>query len=104
MNLYVNHLMKKVTNNTKADGNQPAVKKTKAAKAKTKAKNKDKTTATATTSSAAEGTADSSKKEKKVRKAVLRGKAAVDATLCVGCEVCSQLCPKKAFVSTGEKG
>ena len=32
------------------------------------------------------------------------GKAAVDATLCVGCDVCSQLCPKKAFVSTGEKG
>ena len=25
------------------------------------------------------------------------GKAVVDQTLCVGCDVCSQLCPKKAF-------
>lgn len=28
------------------------------------------------------------------------GKARVDQTQCVGCGVCSQLCPKKAFVST----
>ena len=28
------------------------------------------------------------------------GKAVVDQTQCVGCGVCSQLCPKKAFVST----
>ncbi len=28
------------------------------------------------------------------------GKATVDATQCVGCGVCSQLCPKKAFMST----
>lgn len=28
------------------------------------------------------------------------GKAVVDATQCVGCNVCSQLCPKKAFMST----
>ena len=30
------------------------------------------------------------------------GKAVVDQTQCVGCGVCSQLCPKKAFVSTKE--
>ena len=30
------------------------------------------------------------------------GKAVVDQTQCVGCGVCSQLCPKKAFVSTEE--
>ena len=30
------------------------------------------------------------------------GKAVVDSTQCVGCGVCSQLCPKKAFVSTQE--
>ena len=30
------------------------------------------------------------------------GKAVVDQTQCVGCGVCSQLCPKKAFVSTSE--
>lgn len=30
------------------------------------------------------------------------GKAFVDQTQCVGCGVCSQLCPKKAFVSTKE--
>ncbi len=30
------------------------------------------------------------------------GKATVDSTQCVGCGVCSQLCPKKAFESTGE--
>lgn len=28
------------------------------------------------------------------------GKAVVDQTQCVGCGVCSQLCPKKAFIST----
>ena len=32
----------------------------------------------------------------------LQLKAVVDQTQCVGCGVCSQLCPKKAFVSTGE--
>ena len=31
------------------------------------------------------------------------GKAVVDSTQCVGCGVCSQLCPKKAFVSTGNE-
>ncbi len=31
------------------------------------------------------------------------GKAAVDETLCVGCGVCSQLCPKDAFESTSGK-
>lgn len=30
------------------------------------------------------------------------GKAVVDSTQCVGCGVCSQLCPKKAFMSTKE--
>ena len=30
-------------------------------------------------------------------------KAVVDSTQCVGCGVCSQLCPKKAFVSTGNE-
>ena len=30
------------------------------------------------------------------------GKAVVDQTQCVGCGVCSQLCPKKAFISTKE--
>ena len=30
------------------------------------------------------------------------GKAVVDSTQCVGCGVCSQLCPKKAFISTSE--
>lgn len=30
-------------------------------------------------------------------------KARVDATLCVGCGVCSQLCPKDAFVSAGKE-
>jgi len=30
------------------------------------------------------------------------GKAVVDQTQCVGCGVCSQLCPKKAFVSAKE--
>ena len=30
------------------------------------------------------------------------GKAVVDQTQCVGCGVCSQLCPKKAFISTEE--
>ena len=32
------------------------------------------------------------------------GKACVDDTLCVGCGVCSQLCPRGAFVSTGKEG
>ena len=32
----------------------------------------------------------------------LRLKAVVDQTQCVGCGVCSQLCPKKAFMSTKE--
>ncbi len=31
------------------------------------------------------------------------GKARVDATLCVGCGICSQLCPKDAFHSTGKE-
>ncbi len=31
------------------------------------------------------------------------GKAVVDQTQCVGCYVCSQLCPKKAFVSTAQE-
>ena len=31
------------------------------------------------------------------------GKARVDNTLCVGCGVCSQLCKKDAFVSTGKE-
>lgn len=31
------------------------------------------------------------------------GKAVVDQTQCVGCGVCSQLCPKKAFVSTAQE-
>ena len=31
------------------------------------------------------------------------GKAVVDQTQCVGCGVCSQLCPKKAFVSTAKE-
>ncbi len=31
------------------------------------------------------------------------GKAQVDATLCVGCDVCSQLCPKSAFESTAKE-
>ncbi|MBR2214248.1 MAG: indolepyruvate ferredoxin oxidoreductase subunit alpha [Selenomonadaceae bacterium] len=31
------------------------------------------------------------------------GKAVVDFTQCVGCAVCSQLCPKQAFVSTADK-
>ncbi len=31
------------------------------------------------------------------------GKAHIDTTLCVGCGVCSQLCPVKAFESTGDK-
>ena len=31
------------------------------------------------------------------------GKAVVDGTQCVGCEVCSQLCPKKAFETTQGK-
>ena len=30
-------------------------------------------------------------------------KAKVDETLCVGCNVCSQLCPKDAFTSTGKE-
>ena len=33
---------------------------------------------------------------------MVNGKAVVDQTQCVGCGVCSQLCPKKAFVSTKE--
>ena len=32
------------------------------------------------------------------------GKAHVDNTLCVGCEVCSQLCKKDAFESTAKEG
>ena len=32
------------------------------------------------------------------------GKACVDATLCVGCGVCAQLCRSSAFESTGEEG
>jgi len=31
------------------------------------------------------------------------GKAVVDQTQCVGCGVCSQLCPKKAFISTAKE-
>lgn len=31
------------------------------------------------------------------------GKAVVDQTQCVGCGVCSQLCPKKAFMSTAKE-
>ena len=31
------------------------------------------------------------------------GKAHVDDTLCVGCGVCSQLCPKDAFQGTGKE-
>ena len=31
------------------------------------------------------------------------GKARVDETLCVGCGVCAQLCPKDAFESTGKE-
>ena len=34
---------------------------------------------------------------------IKNGKAHIDATLCVGCGVCSQLCPVKAFESTGDK-
>ncbi|MBR1646527.1 MAG: indolepyruvate ferredoxin oxidoreductase subunit alpha [Selenomonadaceae bacterium] len=33
----------------------------------------------------------------------LQLKAVVDQTQCVGCNVCSQLCPKKAFVSTAKE-
>ena len=32
------------------------------------------------------------------------GKARVDSTLCVGCGVCTQLCPKSAFESTEKEG
>lgn len=35
--------------------------------------------------------------------AIKDGKAHVDATLCVGCGVCSQLCPADAFESTGKE-
>ncbi|MBR3748271.1 MAG: 4Fe-4S binding protein, partial [Firmicutes bacterium] len=31
------------------------------------------------------------------------GKARVDDTLCVGCGICTQLCPKDAFESTGKE-
>ena len=32
------------------------------------------------------------------------GKARVDETLCVGCGICAQLCPKDAFESTEKEG
>ena len=32
------------------------------------------------------------------------GKARVDETLCVGCGICGQLCPKDAFESTEKEG
>lgn len=35
---------------------------------------------------------------------IREGKACVDETLCVGCGVCSQLCPKDAFESNGKEG
>ena len=35
---------------------------------------------------------------------IKEGKARVDATLCVGCGVCGQLCGVKAFQSTGKEG
>ncbi len=34
---------------------------------------------------------------------IKEGKARVDFTLCVGCGVCEQLCPKNAFFSTGKE-
>jgi indolepyruvate ferredoxin oxidoreductase alpha subunit len=33
---------------------------------------------------------------------IKEGKAQVDTTLCVGCGLCQQLCPKQAFASTAK--
>ncbi len=35
---------------------------------------------------------------------IKEGRARVDLTLCVGCGVCEQLCPKQAFFTTGKEG